>query len=630
MTNLHRFYDTAVGIHEGRTNFFLELPDGDYLVTLQMGWNAEQVQSIVWFQDEEISSANEIVAKGDSHVIRKSVSVTNGNLNLEFLRTNGFSTYLNWMAIERREAVGEVTWNHFLAPPADTSEAKKRSSLHGRRSSYSGITISSISSARSEHSLNGDWLFLPLQEMIEGPKPWLPQADDSNWHVMDVPKFWTPLYAWTYMDEDQGRGSANWVERENTRCESYTFDYETTSVAFYKKHVTLPLDITGRTCFLTFDAIGKDAEVWVNGLPAGVHSGMFSAAKFDVTSFVRPGENIIVVKAGEFTDFDITNDFLPGVAERRPIEKKTSQNYPNGMLFGRNLGIWQGVMLTFSDDITIEDTFFRPGLNKYDLSVTVANRGASSTPYSLASQIRSFEDNRLIYDSYSFSRKFGLTMTSSSVQKFELFDNPLGHIPFRNWSPESPNLYKVDIFAYRYNQDPTVSLSEFSSPILKLNFQPADFPTPLGWTAAGGDLYNPTTGFGWNSVEETRVRSNATNPLSDTLITFYRDTEAIFSCDVPNGEYVLTMQFGDKEYPSLAEAYVGDDTSNLDAVIVRDAMDMNSFRIVLKSITVENGQLMITIPSMPDPAIGTSLNWLVLEPRSAVTAAKWVSMNCRF
>jgi hypothetical protein len=150
---------------------------------------------------------------------------------------------------------------------------------------------------------------------------------------MDVPNFWTPHYAWTYMDADQGRGSANWVRKEKSRCEGYTFDYETTNVAYYRQHIFLPPDITGRTSHITFHGIGKDAEIWVNGKDAGVHAGLFTTTKLDVSNLLQAGENIITVKVGDFMLYDITDPSVPGVIEREPIDRKFGERlYPNGML----------------------------------------------------------------------------------------------------------------------------------------------------------------------------------------------------------------------------------------------------------------------------------------------------------
>jgi hypothetical protein len=173
-------YDSAVGIHLDHTKFLQDLPNGDYLVSLQMGWNSERVQSVVSFQNEELASFNKIVDAGDSIVMKKSVTVTNGQLEIKFFRTYGFASYINWLAIVRREDVSDDEWNKYLTTPED-QPTDARPSISRRRFNYNGITVPSLSKGRSVHSLNGDWLFLPLQEVPGGTRPWLPQTDDTTW-----------------------------------------------------------------------------------------------------------------------------------------------------------------------------------------------------------------------------------------------------------------------------------------------------------------------------------------------------------------------------------------------------------------------------------------------------------------
>jgi hypothetical protein len=199
------------------------------------------------------------------------------------------------------------------------------------------------------------------------------------------------------------------------------------------------------------------------------------------------------------------------------------------------------------------------------------------------------------------------------------------HAPYLNWSPEHPNLYKMDIFSYRYNQDPSdsVNLTDFSSSAIKLNFQPIKAVTPVGWRPIGGEMYDSSIGYGWNVQQHDRQRGSSMDPLLDTLVTIDRNTEATFSYDVDDGDYVLTLQFGDPLHPTAAEAFLGSDSNNMDMVIVRDAVDANGVVVVLKSLTVTDGKLKITIPSMSNGSIGTSVSYLVLEPRLAVTEAKW-------
>jgi hypothetical protein len=179
-------YDRFVGVHIGNTTFLYDLPlnekgevGGDYVVSLQMGRPREKTQCVVFFQDETQPSLDRIVDADDSIIFRKSISIIGGGqLKVRFRRDHNFNAYINWLSIERREDVGEHIWNfHLLATPHDDDEngALLRSisiTKQKLRAKYQGISISELSSARSVHSLNGDWLFLPAQELTDGPLPW--------------------------------------------------------------------------------------------------------------------------------------------------------------------------------------------------------------------------------------------------------------------------------------------------------------------------------------------------------------------------------------------------------------------------------------------------------------------------
>ncbi|WP_170851060.1 glycoside hydrolase family 2 TIM barrel-domain containing protein [Collimonas sp. OK607] len=54
---------------------------------------------------------------------------------------------------------------------------------------------------------------------------------------------------------------------------------------------------TGASQWLQFDGASIVADVWLNGVKLGTHSGAFSAFRFDVTSLLKPGTNTLVVKA---------------------------------------------------------------------------------------------------------------------------------------------------------------------------------------------------------------------------------------------------------------------------------------------------------------------------------------------
>lgn len=53
----------------------------------------------------------------------------------------------------------------------------------------------------------------------------------------------------------------------------------------------------GATQWLQFDAASIAADVWLNGQKLGQHRGAFTAFRFDITQVLRPGKNVLLVKA---------------------------------------------------------------------------------------------------------------------------------------------------------------------------------------------------------------------------------------------------------------------------------------------------------------------------------------------
>ncbi|MBI5957759.1 MAG: hypothetical protein HY866_03420 [Chloroflexi bacterium] len=101
--------------------------------------------------------------------------------------------------------------------------------------------------------------------------------------------------------------------------------------AVYRRSIDIPAAWAGRRVQLQFDAISYYAEVSVNGVSVGTHTGVWTAFAFEVTGAIRPGEkNEITVTV-----------WKPG--ERFPLRESLAGFLPDVFLmFG---GIWQAVRL---------------------------------------------------------------------------------------------------------------------------------------------------------------------------------------------------------------------------------------------------------------------------------------------
>lgn len=153
---------------------------------------------------------------------------------------------------------------------------------------------------------------------------------------------------------------------------------------WYKKKVILSeTDIAGRTV-LHFGAADYKTIVYVNEKKVGEHEGGYVSFAFDVSDFVHPGENLIVVNCE-----DDTRDRMI------PRGKQSEEYFSHGCDYTRTTGIWQTVWLEFKPNAFIADFRLYPqpedcALNlrldlvgKTDLSVRAEYEGREVGEYTL-------------------------------------------------------------------------------------------------------------------------------------------------------------------------------------------------------------------------------------------------------
>ncbi len=129
--------------------------------------------------------------------------------------------------------------------------------------------------ARTSISLSTGWKFQFGNETSAAVGS---DFDDSTWERVDVPHTWNHIGAYA-----EKRGA----ETDNRQ-----------GVGWYRLWVDAPRAKPGDRQYLDFAAVGKVAEVWVNGRQVGTHKGAFARFRLDVTDAWKPGaRNLVVVSA---------------------------------------------------------------------------------------------------------------------------------------------------------------------------------------------------------------------------------------------------------------------------------------------------------------------------------------------
>ena len=101
---------------------------------------------------------------------------------------------------------------------------------------------------------------------------------------------------------------------------------------WYQRTFTIPKSWKGRRVLLHFGAVDWRADIWVNGVKAGSHTGGYTPFSLDVTDALQAGENTLTVRVWDGTDTGF-----------QPRGKQVSK--PGGIWYTSVTGIWQTVWL---------------------------------------------------------------------------------------------------------------------------------------------------------------------------------------------------------------------------------------------------------------------------------------------
>ncbi|NIK75422.1 regulation of enolase protein 1 (concanavalin A-like superfamily) [Paenibacillus castaneae] len=103
---------------------------------------------------------------------------------------------------------------------------------------------------------------------------------------------------------------------------------------WYKRSFTVPDNWNGQRVKLNFGAVDYIATVYVNGHSVGNHKGGYTSFSFDITDYLVPGDNELIVHVLDETD----------LGADQPLGKQTVKKL-GGIWYTSVSGIWQTVWL---------------------------------------------------------------------------------------------------------------------------------------------------------------------------------------------------------------------------------------------------------------------------------------------
>lgn len=242
-------------------------------------------------------------------------------------------------------------------------------------------------------------------------------------------------------------------------------------IVWYKKTLKIPSDWKG--ALLTLEGVDYETEIYINEKYVTTHVGAYAPIELNITPFLKKeAETIIHLRAA---DDRLARDRAVGKQERRPYE---------GVIFyGNSTGAWKGAHLRKIDpDFYVSDFIHHTnaeGVFSYKLEIAGSKRN------NISSEVKVIERS---------SRKVVAFTRSKSIYSEIKINNP------KLWTPETPNLYDVEISLYSNGKlvERLRSYTGFSSFVQKqghfyLNHKPYYLRGVLNQMVFPKGLYTPDT-----------------------------------------------------------------------------------------------------------------------------------------
>lgn len=215
-------------------------------------------------------------------------------------------------------------------------------------------------------------------------------------------------------------------------------------IARYRKFFTIPEQFKDKTVSLNFEAAMQVAKIFLNGKLIQSHQGGYlpfqvkldGKAKFGETNCILVEldnrDNPLIPPGKSLATLDF--NYYSGIYRNVTIEVKDKLHISNPITANRVAG--GGVLVTYSD-VTAQSA-------KINIQVEVENENSTNLPASLEIDLKDAQGKSVISEIVT-----GQIVPSAGFVQFKSqlsVDNP--HL----WSPDSPNLYQINVKVLSENQ----------------------------------------------------------------------------------------------------------------------------------------------------------------------------------
>ncbi len=279
-------------------------------------------------------------------------------------------------------------------------------------------------------TLNGIWKFKWVRSPKDRPKEFMKTYfDASSWDDIKVPSNWeiegygVPIYVnHQYEFADYKAPISKEMEFIDRIYPKYPgkVPHKYNPVGSYRKKFNIPKDWKKKEIFLHIGAMKSGGFVWINGKYVGYSQGSKLPAEFNITPFIKTGENIIALQIYRWTD----------------------GSYLECQDFWRISGIERSVFIYAQPKIRLQDFQVVSTLDaacqngELELEITLQNHSYRKQKIKTIYELREINGKLLA----SSSKRLNMDAQKKNTH---IFRTTVKHI--KPWSAEHPNLYTLNI-----------------------------------------------------------------------------------------------------------------------------------------------------------------------------------------
>ncbi len=264
------------------------------------------------------------------------------------------------------------------------------------------------------YSLNGKWKFTWVPKPTDRPTDFYkPKFDVSNWDEIPIPGNWQ-MYGYgipIYVN----------VKYPFVKVNPPYIPHNNNPVGSYRRNFSIPKNWNGREIFIHFNGVRSAFYIWVNGKKVGYSQGSMTPAEFNLTPYLKNGNNILAVEVYRWSD----------------------GSYLEDQDMWRLSGIYRDVYLFSTPKLHIRDYFIKSNLDENykdaQLEIDIELKNYSDEAFNnISIEAVLFDDARnQVGDKMSKSNISVRENRKIKIKLSQLISNP------KKWTAETPNLYQV-------------------------------------------------------------------------------------------------------------------------------------------------------------------------------------------